>query len=307
MRFEIDPAHITRCDTADFEEKVQPQDIFALRPAMPDSLSDKAFLQDAFVEQGLSATALNNYLECPWRYFYRNLVRVPEKPTSSSLYGNALHNALRLFRDMAASTQKYPSLELLLGYLKDSIDNQGFAPASYADAHKKGIRALTDWYERHASGFEFNAVCEKKFEVYLPVEGGEPERILLRGLLDVIEFRTDGTLHVVDYKTGKHKSRNELEGKTKSASGDYKRQLDFYCILLELAGMERPHELSLEFIEPDGKGATATHTFAYDDGAVSELKTTIGRVAGEIYSLAFWKSRCNDRECEFCALRDQVA
>jgi DNA helicase-2/ATP-dependent DNA helicase PcrA len=303
---EIDPAHITRCDTADFEEQVQPQDIFALRPAMPDSLSDKAFLQDAFVEQGLSATALNNYLECPWRYFYRNLVRVPEKPTSSSLYGNALHNALRLFRDMAASTQKYPSLELLLEYLKDSIDNQGFAPASYADAHKKGVRALTDWHERHAEGFEFNAMCEKKFEVYFATDA-EPERVLLRGLLDVIEFRTDGTLHVIDYKTGKHKSRNELEGKTRSASGDYKRQLDFYCILLELAGMERPQELTLEFIEPDGKGATATHTFAYDETAVAELKATIARVAEEIYSLSFWEKRCEDPACEFCALRDVAA
>jgi RecB family exonuclease len=149
-------------------------------------------------------------------------------------------------------------------------------------------------------------VCEKKFEVYLPI-GGEPERVLLRGLLDVIEFRTDGSLHVIDYKTGKHKSRNELEGKTKDARGDYKRQLDFYCILLELAGMERPAELTLEFIEPDGKGATATHTFAYDERAVEELRATIQRVARDIYTLAFWDSRCADAQCEYCALRDTTA
>ncbi|MEN9413573.1 MAG: hypothetical protein RLZZ342_660 [Candidatus Parcubacteria bacterium] len=303
---EIDSALIVRKDTDDFEASIAPQDTFALKPTQTDTLSDRAFLQDAFIEQGISATALNNYLECPWKYFYRNLVRVPEKPTSSSLYGNALHNALRLFRDMAASTQKYPSLEVLLGYLKDSIDSQGFAPASYADAHKKGVRALTDWHARHEKNFEFSAVCEKKFEVYLPVAGGDPERVLLRGLLDVIEFRTDGSLHVIDYKTGKHKSRNELEGKTKAASGDYKRQLDFYCILLELAGMEHPRELSLEFIEPDGKGATATHTFAYDKEAVGELQSTISRVAGEIYNLSFWESRCDDAQCEYCALRESV-
>jgi DNA helicase-2/ATP-dependent DNA helicase PcrA len=303
---EIEPALIMRCDTGAFEATVQPQDMFVLKPAQPDTMADTAFLQDAFVEQGLSATALNNYLECPWKYFYRNLVRVPEKPTSSSLYGNALHNALRLFRDIAASTEKYPSLETLLGYLKDSIDQQGFSPASYTDAHKKGIRALTDWHQRHEQGFEFRAICEKKFEVYLPVAAGEPPKVLLRGLVDVIELRTDGSVHVIDYKTGKHKSRNELEGKTKSASGDYKRQLDFYCILLELAGMERPRELTLEFIEPDGKGATATHTFAYDEGAVAELKETISRAAGEIYTLSFWNKRCDDTECEYCTLREMV-
>lgn len=302
---EIDPALIVTQDTAAFEDSIQPQDMFAPKAA-PEAMSDKEFLRDAFVEQGLSATALNNYLDCPWKYFYRNLVRVPEKPTPSSLYGNALHNALRLFRDMAASTEKYPPLETLLGYLKDSVDAQGFSPTSYSDAHKKGIRALSDWHARHEHGFEFRAQCERKFEVYLPT-ASEPDKVLLRGLIDVLEFRRDGSLHVIDYKTGKHKSRNELEGKTKDASGDYKRQLDFYCILLELAAMEAPRELTLEFIEPDGKGKTASHTFAYDEGAVRELKQTIARVAGEIYSLSFWNTTCGDGECEYCALHYNVA
>ncbi len=297
---EIDPALIRTEDTADFEAALSPAEYFAPRRA-PEALSSAEYLRDAFVEQGLSATALNNYLDCPWKYFYRNLVRVPEKPTSSSLYGNALHNALRLFRDMAAATEEYPPLETLLSYLKDSIDAQGFSPASYRDAQAKGIRALTDWHERHRAGFEYRAVCERKFEVFLPT-GGEPEKVLLRGLLDVIEYRSDGALHVIDYKTGKHKSRNELEGKTKDASGDYKRQLDFYCILLELAAMETPRELTLEFIEPDTKGKTISHTFAYDETAVAELKQTIARVAGEIYALSFWDTTCGDAECEYCAL-----
>jgi hypothetical protein len=285
-----------------------PQDAFVLKPTLAHSISDKEFLRDAFVEQGLSATALNNYLECPWKYFYRNLVRVPEKPTSSSLYGNALHNALRLFRDLSASTEVYQPLSTLLEYLKVSIDQQGFTTASYADAYKKGVRALTDWHARNEANYQFRALCEKKFEVYLKL----PERtdaeslrnVLLRGLVDVIEFRTDGSVHVIDYKTGRHKSRNELEGGTKNATGDYKRQLDFYCILLELAEMERPKVLTLEFIEPDASGKTAVHDFDYDPEAVKELKTTIERVTGEIYTLSFWDTKCEDTDCEYCALRE---
>lgn len=304
---EIDSARIARYDTRAFEDALRPQDMFVQKPTPSDTMTDHAFLRDAFLEQGISATALNNYLECPWKYFYRNLVRVPEKPTSSSLYGNALHNALRLFRDMAASTREYPPLPLLLQYLKDSIDNQGFSPASYADAHKKGIRALTDWHARHAEGFEFEAMCERKFEVYFPTPSPELPRVLLRGLIDVIEFRSaDGSAHVIDYKTGKHKSRNELEGKTKTATGDYKRQLDFYCILLGLAGMQAPRELTLEFIEPDAHGKTTSHTFPYDEVAVGELKDTISRVAEEIHSLSFWDTRCGEPDCEYCALRDMM-
>jgi len=305
---EIDPALVTHVDIGAFEAAVPPEHMFNLKPVAEHALSDQQFLIDAFVEQGLSATALNNYLDCPWKYFYRNLVRVPEKPTPSSLYGNALHNALRLFRDMCASTLVYQPLPLLLEYLKVSIDQQGFTPTSYEDAHKKGVRALTDWYERNKSDYQFRVLCEKKFEVYMSlttVNGAhsQPAQVLLRGLIDVIEFNTDSSVHVIDYKTGKHKSRNELEGGTKNATGDYKRQLDFYCILMDLGQMERPSRLTLEFIEPDTSGKTAVHTFAYDAEKVKELKETIERVAGEISTLAFWDAGCKKDDCEYCALR----
>lgn len=331
---EMDPALITPVDTAAFEETVRPEHVFDIRPAGTGALADHAFLVDAFNEQGLSATALNNYLSCPWKYFYRNLIRIPEKPSPSSLYGNALHNALRLFRDMCASTEIYQPLPLLLEYLQVSIDSQGFTPTSYEDAQKKGIRALTDWHERHAQGYQFRVFCEKKFEVYLPTHlpadgiGGADTRhaqsvgrcvglpletvngvhsqVLLRGLIDVIQFDADGSVEVIDYKTGKHQSRNELEGGTKNATGDYKRQLDFYCILLELGKLEKPSRLTLEFIEPDKAGKTVAHTFAYDAPAVAQLKETISRVAAEVRNLAFWESRCGEKDCEFCALRDML-
>lgn len=304
---EIDPALVKQCDTSEFEAAIAPQDYFTLKPVSSNSISDREFLRDAFLEQGLSATALNNYLDCPWKYFYRNLVRVPEKPTSSSLYGNALHNALRLFRELSASSQEFQPLPKLLEYLKVSIDSQGFTPASYEDAYKKGVRALTDWHERNRDNFEFNAMCERKFEVYFALENPELRQVLLRGLIDVIEFKTDGSVKVIDYKTGKHKTRNELEGKTKSATGDYKRQLDFYCILLELSQMQKPNALSLEFIEPDAAGKTIEHSFAYDEGAVGELKSTIARVSEEIYGLSFWDTTCDDKDCEYCALRALMA
>ena len=301
---EIDPTLVVQVDTESFESSVSLQDSFALVPKGNDSLSDTDLLREAFVEQGLSATALNNYLDCPWRYFYRNLIRLPEKPTASSLYGNALHNALRLFRELSASSETYQPLSTLLEYLKTSIDMQGFTPVSYRDAHAKGVRALSDWHERNKSGYQFNVLCEKKFEVYLPLENEHLPQVLLRGLIDVIEFGEDGTVRVIDYKTGKHKTRGELEGNTKNATGDYKRQLDFYCILLQRAHMQLPASLSLEFIEPDEKGKTVVHTFEYDEMAVVELLKTIERVAGEIYALAFWDTGgCKKDECEYCALR----
>jgi DNA helicase-2/ATP-dependent DNA helicase PcrA len=301
---EIDPDLVTVCETEAFESSIRPEASFAVRALPQDSMSDAEFLRDAFIEQGISATALNNYLDCPWKYFYRNLVRVPEKPTQSSLYGNALHNALRLFRDVCASTRVYQPLPVLLDFLKTSVDTQGFTPVLYEEAHAKGVRALTEWHERNKVGYQFHVLCEKKFEVYMPLESAPLDTVLLRGLIDVIEFSGDGDVRVIDYKTGKHKSRNEIEGGTKNATGDYKRQLDFYCILLERAEMQAPSRLSLEFIEPDTKGNTVVHDFMYDAPAVAELKETIRRVAGEIFTLTFMQQGCKKDDCEYCALHE---
>jgi DNA helicase-2/ATP-dependent DNA helicase PcrA len=51
--------------------------------------------------------------------------------------------------------------------------------------------------------------------------------------LDKLEFIDGDIVNVVDYKTGKPKTRNELMGETKNANGDYYRQLVFYKLLLK--------------------------------------------------------------------------
>jgi DNA helicase-2/ATP-dependent DNA helicase PcrA len=299
---EIDRSLIQECPTTEFEDAYKPESFFISKTGEVGALTDHAFIVDAFLEQGISATALNNFLDCPWKYFYRNLVRVPEKPTPSSLYGNALHNALRLFREVSYSTREVQPLSLLLEYLETSINQQGFTPTSYKDAQVKGVKALTQWYAENPDVHTYPAVCEKKYEVYMSLPTA-PERVLLRGMIDVIEYKGDGSIHVVDYKTGKHRSRDEIEGKTKNGTGDYKRQLDFYSILLELSESDKPTESRLEFIEPNENGKTRKESFAYDGDAVAELKKQIAAVAEQIYTLSFWEQRCDTAECEYCALR----
>lgn len=307
---EIDPALVTQIsedDIAAFETSVPPEAAFALRAPELNKMDDSAFLSDAFLEQGLSATALNNYLDCPWKYFYRNLLRVPDKPTPSLLYGNAMHRALQDFRNACKQKGEYLPFDLLREFMDAAMENQGFSPEQLEDAKRKGERALHDWYERNRDGYEFNVQSERGFQVYMPLEHTDLQTVLLRGKLDVIQFNTNGSISVIDYKTGQHQSRNKILGETADSNGDYKRQLDFYCILMELGQMERPSHLILEFIEPDKKtGKTVIHEFAYDADAVVELKKTIERVSGEIYTLAFWDKKCDTEDCEYCALREMM-
>ena len=91
---------------------------------------------------------------------------------------------------------------------------------------KKGRRALPAFYDEYHAAWVSSptvrrALNEARIEA-LPLEDGT----LINGKLDRIEFLGDGAasaradalepVRVIDYKTGKPKSRNEIEGNTKS-------------------------------------------------------------------------------------------
>ena len=112
------------------------------------------------------------------------------------------------------------------------------------------------------------------------------------------------SVNVIDYKTGKPKSRNELLGKTKDADGNYYRQLTFYKLLLKCTDEARTmHEGIIEFVEPDDKGRIRTEAFEISDSEVDELEQLIRDTAQYITTLSFWNEPCDEAECEWCALR----
>src|SRR4051812_21801637 len=101
---------------------------------------------------------------------------------------------------------------------------------------------------------------------------------MLSGKLDKIEFiEGDTEVIVTDYKTGKVKSKNEIEGKTKYGTGDMKRQLVFYKLLLDLnqEGKLNMTRGRIEFLEPNESGKIKYEDFDIDIDDVDELKKTI--------------------------------
>ena len=59
--------------------------------------NEKIFVTDLFLLRGFSPTSLNNYLACPWNFFYNNLLRIPKAQANYLIYGNTKHKALQLF------------------------------------------------------------------------------------------------------------------------------------------------------------------------------------------------------------------
>lgn len=268
--------------------------------------SDKEYLCELFDNQGLSVTGLNNFLECPWQYFYQSLVRIPRPQTKHEMYGTAIHEALRRFFDKLHYGEEV-SEGLLLKIFKDELSREPLSDADYDDSLKKGEKALSGYYKAYSGGWHTNVLNEFDVRgVMLDTQSGE---VRLRGKIDKIELLSeDGRSHVVDYKTAKPKSRNEIEGKSGDKTGNYKRQLVFYKLLLDGFdnGKYKMEQGLIDFVEPNDSGKYKREMFEITPEDLELLKRQINDIASEIREFSFWESRCGRKECRFCALREMM-
>ncbi len=316
---EIDKKFIAEDDVSTWEAAAETptKETFKQTKAHDVPLNQKAFLNTLFLHQGLSVSALNNYLTCPWEYFFSNLVRVPQAQNKHQMYGTAVHNALKDFFDLHKEGEKI-SKKILLDLFTKYLKEQPLDKLDFVESLAKGKRALGGWYEAYKNTWSKEVMTE------FAIRGIKlSDKVTINGKLDKIELLSGGRVQVIDYKTGKSKTRNEIEGKTKNSNGDYKRQLVFYKLLLD----NYPTSLKLrgthvydmrtgviDFIEPvdppattqagrAGKGRYKREVFEISDTDVKTLREQIDQVANEILNLSFWNKKCPNRACEFCRLR----
>lgn len=272
------------------------------------------FVRKQFDERGISATALNNYLSCPWRWFYRNFFYMQFVPSIHQMRGTAVHAALQDFfnkRNSEAMIGEAYVLERLAYHL----EKQELTPQEYETLLHDESEALKGYVATYQNTWTKKTVNELFIRgVQLDDSNNPSTSIKLTGMLDKLELEDEQAQHggevtVVDYKTGKPKSRNHMEGKTKAlGAGDYYRQLVFYKLLLDgfQDGRYRMKEGVIDFVEPNERGNYKREAFTIEKEETEHIKDDIRRVAEEIRSLSFWDTRCDDPKCEECVLRDMM-
>ena len=87
--YEINPQYMETISP----EKID-RDFSATREERKSFMKDKEYLNKLFIERGFPVTHLNNFIECPWKYFFIDLLRLPAPQANAALYGSAMHYAL---------------------------------------------------------------------------------------------------------------------------------------------------------------------------------------------------------------------
>ncbi len=283
--YQMEGDAFTTFDTTDEEEAFRPEAMLEVeRPSFHLNPSD---IKHLFLERGLSVTHLNNYLEDPRKYYLENLLRQPQPQSLSAMKGNAVHEVLDRAVSSFVQSGKWMTLSEANTQLQTALERMPIGINDLTRLHENALQIINSYLPRLGLQVAKSSRPEMSLKVVLKTDDEELPEIPLTGKIDRLDFSEDGrVVRVTDYKTGKPKSRNDVEGNTKSSNGNYKRQLVFYALLLELYGMEiKSPEFILSFVEPKEKsGEIVEHSFSITKEEVEDLKKEIIRVSKEIIS-----------------------
>ena len=148
----------------------------------------------------LSASDIDTYRTCPLKYKFARVFRIPQEPTLHQRFGILVHQVLERYHahDDAAG------LPELLGLLDAGWRRGGFGDSEEErQLRGKASSALTRYHERFQSEEGKPVWFERQFTFKLG-------RHLLRGRVDRVDQLPSGDYELIDYKTGRPKSPEQL-------------------------------------------------------------------------------------------------
>lgn len=260
---------------------------------------------ELFAERGFSATSLNNYMRNSYEFYFKNILRVPEVQPPHMLFGTAVHAVLQRVTAHHTKHATSPTDAQIVQWIDDSFARLPLAVQEFTRLHQKALEIILPYVASVINTLPKKT--EEEFSIAVQLETGNPAipTIPLKGNLDRLDFDESGqVVRVIDYKTGKSKSRNVIEGNIASSDGSYKRQLVFYALLLELYDDERYRCRTgvLSFVESAANGALKEETFVVSDEEIKTLKQDIIDAATALTDGSWVTQTCDPAICDYCHL-----
>ncbi len=239
-----------------------------------------------------SATSLQNYLDCPKKFLYLNILKIPTPKSKIMGFGIAIHKALQDLLEKFKEDGKLPGKEFLFQQFDLVIRRQNLNLAELENALHHGRELLELYYKTNESSFSKNVLLEYDFPCLHPKILGIP----VTGKIDKIELSEDGKQAVfVDYKSGKPR---------KIESGERLwRQLVFYDLLARNSKSVdwEVQNFVLEFLTPDSKGNFIRKDLTITDEDRSQVIEELKLANEELRNLEFpmVENPENDKEIEY--------
>jgi DNA helicase-2/ATP-dependent DNA helicase PcrA len=177
----------------------------------------------------ISYSQIHVYEDCPKKYEYAYVLRVPQKPSSAMSFGSTVHNTLKSFYEELKRSKeglgiiKPPDEELLLELYEKNWVGFGYDSSVHEKTRKEtGVEIMKEFYKNLYNENENPYMLEESFSVHLgdTVFSGKIDR------MDLVRVGESGIpeVEIIDYKTGKVKNASVIKNDL---------QLPLYAIFAE--------------------------------------------------------------------------
>jgi DNA helicase II / ATP-dependent DNA helicase PcrA len=267
--------------------------------------AEKDYINRLLEKFVMNVTALNNYLDCPLRFYYSSLVRVPMAKSEAAQFGTAVHEALNDFlTHMMKNDKVYPDKDFLIQRFQYHLNDgrELFTQESLQRFLEHGETVLSKYFDKY-----YNPAPQGDFILTeYPLTKVVVNDIPLKGFTDKIQFWGNDIV-ITDFKTGSYAKSNargefNLPGSEKKPQGgNYWRQAVFYKILVDnLPGKNwKVLHTQFDFVEPNAKDEFDIQKISIPPEDVETVKQQITESWAKIQQHEFYTG-CGKPDCEWC-------
>lgn len=241
----------------------------------------------------MSPSRANDFRQCPLMYRLRVVDQVPEPPSAAATLGTLVHSVLEDLYDLPAAER---TVEAATASLEPTWSAMRAASPGLESLHESP-GAEGAWLEEAAGRVVtyFSLENPQRLEPAAREEFVEwqlPDGPLLRGVIDRVDVAPDGSIRVVDYKTGKSPAPQY--------GAQAKFQMRFYALLVERLRGRRASVLQLLYLKD---GASVVLHPTEDD--IASIERDVRSLWDEIVSAAHsstWRTR-RSALCGWCSFQ----
>jgi RecB family exonuclease len=237
----------------------------------------------------LSPLRLRVFRRCRLRYKYQYVDRLPARPSPQDVVGALIHATLRDFFAYVPAHDR--DVERLLTILNEKWQALVFRLGSPAE--KEAWRERAEAQMRRFSHQHDLSLQPLALEAYYEVPVSD--QVTLIGRIDRVDEEPDGSLHLIDYKTGARPPEVDVD------------QLRFYAIMLERK-LSRPLRRASYFYLEEGDVWSIHPTREELEEGLSQALAAVESMAAEQDFPAAVGRHCAG--CPYlgvCAQRDKIA
>ena len=274
----------------------------SVRKEEGDILEDiKKFVKENFEDSRVSVSLLNNFFECPWKWYFRNFLKLPEVKSVSLGLGSAVHSTIEFILKSGVLPKDVDIKEKI----KIELEKEGVGDGPELNKlSKDAFSAVSYWMKNYYEHLEKDFTSERSLQFRDP----NFPQLLMYGKLDLTERLPNGDIVVTDFKTGSTKTKGVIEKIDEEGRlSSLMRQLAMYSYLIRGAEKGRDVQTSkLLFLEASKGDKNALYSTHIENKQIDLLLKDITDYnnlfkTGEwVNRPCYYKSFGKGSVCEYC-------